>query len=313
MKNLSKIEKLLVELLNIKSVTGNEKKLADFIVNKLEGFEVEKQVVAGERYNIIAKKGGSKTWFVAHLDTVPGDVPIRITKDKIFGRGACDNKGNIAGAILLGNKLKNINLLFTVGEEVDFCGAKKVKIKGERFIVMEPTNFEILTGQLGIFAFLLKAKGVEKHTSQKFKQKDSAIHKLVLAIEFLLKKNFNAFNVGNITGGTVDNVVSKEAVAEILTRPKSEKECQEIKIALDEVKKKFDLEVKLKDVVDPFSSLLPIQGGVAPFFSEMSFFENSLLFGAGDIKQAHTKNEFILRKDLGQLVRKLEEIVFSKN
>lgn len=313
MKNLTKIEKLLIELLDIESITGNEKKLADFVVNKLKDFEIKKQVIEGERYNIVARKGSSKTWIVVHLDTVPGNIPVRITENKIYGRGACDNKGNLAGAIVLGNKLKDINLLFTVGEEIDFAGAKKVNIAGEKIVVMEPTKFEIMTGQLGLVAFNLRAKGIEKHTSQEFEHKESAIHKMVLALNFLLMKNFNAFNIGRISGGTVDNVVSCNATCEVLIRPKSMKEYEEIQTILESVERKFDCEVEIKDKAEPFFSSLLTNGKIAPFFSEMSFFDNSLLFGAGDIKQAHTKKEFILRKDLNQLVAKLEEIVLNKS
>lgn len=309
---MNKIEKLLLELLHINSVTGNEKKLADFVVGKLQGFEIEKQVVAGERYNVIARKGSSKTWIVVHLDTVPGDIPVRITKDKIYGRGACDNKGNLAGAILVGNKLEDINLLFTVGEEVDFAGAKKAKIEGEKIIVMEPTEFKIMNGQLGVLAFSLKTNGVEKHTSQPFGLEESAIHKIIKSIDYLLEKNFNAFNVGIISGGTADNVVSGEARCEIMIRPKNEKEFNVALDAIDFIKKEFNCEVKMIDEILPHSSSFAIAGEVAPFASEMSFFKNGLLFGAGNIQQAHTNDEFILRKDLSKLERELEKIIVAK-
>ena len=74
---MTEIEKLLLDFLHIESITGNEKKFADKVAEKLEGFDVKKQWISKTRYNIIAKKGKSKTWIVAHLDTVPGVVPSR--------------------------------------------------------------------------------------------------------------------------------------------------------------------------------------------------------------------------------------------
>jgi len=42
-----------------------------------------------------------------------------------------------------------------------------------------------------------------------------------------------------------------------------------------------------------------------PFFSELSFFEEGLIFGAGDIAQAHAPAEFIRRAELKKLPEKL--------
>ncbi len=306
---MTNIEKLLIELLKIESVSGNEKNVADFIVSKLKGFDIKKQIIEKDRYNIIAKKGESDVFVVAHMDTVPGVVPIKITNDKIYGRGSCDNKGNIAGMILLGNKLENINLLFTVGEEVDFVGVEKVKIKGARVIVMEPTQLKTMIGQMGIIAFSVITKGKEQHTSLKFKQEDSAVHELVKLINFLSGKRFNAFNVGKIGGGIADNVVAGEAIADISMRPKNQKEYNEILKTIKNLSNKFSCGIKIRHKYKPFVSSLPIKGEVAPFFSEMSFFKNSLLFGAGSIKQAHTNDEFISIKQLNLLEEKLEKLI----
>ena len=59
----------------------------------------------------------------------------------------------------------------------------------------------------------------------------------------------------------------------------------------------------------PYVSSLSKKGGIVPYLSEMGFFKNSLLFGVGNIKQAHTKDEFVLRKDLNLLEEKLGDLI----
>jgi acetylornithine deacetylase/succinyl-diaminopimelate desuccinylase-like protein len=306
---MTTIESLLLELLKIPSISGNEKGIADFIVQNLEGFKIEKQFISKNRFNIIARKGDSDVWLVGHLDTVSGAVPIKITKDKIYGRGACDNKGNLAGAILVGKKLKNINLLFTVGEEVDFAGAEKVKIRGSKIIVLEPTRLKVLTGQLGIIAYSILTKGREKHTSLPFISTESAIHEQMKIYNYLEEKNFNAFNVGKIIGGLADNVVAGSAMMDISLRPKNMKEYAQALKTFKLLSKLFNCKVVLKHKYAPFFSNLLIVGGTAQFFSEMQFFKNSLLFGAGDIKQAHTDKEYISRSQLAALEKGLVKII----
>jgi putative aminopeptidase FrvX len=56
---MTNIEKLLIELVKINSVSGSEKEILDVISKKLQlisGVVVFKQKVDGDRYNIIAKK-----------------------------------------------------------------------------------------------------------------------------------------------------------------------------------------------------------------------------------------------------------------
>ena len=294
------IEKLLLELLKIPSVSGQEKEIGNFIVSQLDDFRVKKQFVSKERFNIIAKKGRSDLWIVAHMDTVPGVVPIKITKDKIYGRGAVDNKGNIAGAIMAGKKLEDINLLFTVGEEEDFCGAKKANIKKGKFIVMEPTNLEIMRGQWGAIAFRIETRGKQTHSASSFSKKDSAVFNLVDTLQEMYAKNWTSFNAVITEGGEKDSIVPPYAEAKIFTRPRSVEEYKKIISYLDSIEGN-DVSIKIDGCFEPCSSNLIKKGKIVPFFSEMAFFRNSVLFGAGDIRMAHTADEYVLRKELNKL------------
>ena len=308
---MTEIEKLLIELVKIPSVSGHEKELGDFVVSQLawiKNLKIQKQNVGKGRFNLVIKKGNSKKWLVAHMDTVPGGAPCRITKDRISGRGACDNKQSIAASIILARQLSDINILFTVGEEIDFSGAHKAdeaKIckDAELVIVQEPTCFKVITGQCGIVAFSVETTGREQHSS--LDNPNNAIHKLNEILEALIKKNWTAFNIGILEGGIAGNIVAGGARAVISARPHDTKEQKEIISEL----KRISAKVTINKNLPPFCGSLGYPERVATHFSEMGFFKNSIQFGAGDIRNAHTQQEYILRKDLNILPKKLLKIL----
>ena len=311
MKSITSTEKLLLDLLRIDSVSGNEAAVGEYIEPKLDGFRVRRQHVSKGRFNIIAQKGKSDVWMVAHMDTVPPFLPIKVTSDKIFGRGAIDNKGNIAGAIVAARAMENINLLFTVGEEVDCAGAKKAKINGKA-IVLEPTVFKKRFSQCGAVSVKITARGDQKHSSLLMSNKESATHTLVKTMDILMKRNWFRFNLGTIAGGVAENVVAGSAEAMISVRPRNRAEFLDIIKTIRALK---GVKAEFGNQLPPFASDLVsdtrLTGSREPvaFFSELSFFKKGILFGAGNIAQAHTPGEYILRKDLERLPGELIKLV----
>lgn len=305
---ITKIEELLIEMLNIPSVSGNEMELGNFLISQLSDFKVSKQSVGKNNFNLIAKKGKPEVYIVVHMDTVPGEVSVKVTRDKIFGRGAIDNKGNIAGAIMAARELENIGLIFTVEEELDFAGAKKIKFKKGKFIVMEPTNLKIATSQRGVIGFDILAIGQAMHSSLNFKKEQSAVYLLTKLIQDLYKKNWTSFNAIITEGGEADNIVCAEAKASVTIRPKDNREYDKVMNFFSNLKIK-NIKVKNNFNVRPCQSTLIKNKNSVGFFSEMAFFKNSILFGVGDIAKAHSKDEFVLRKDLNVLPEKLKGVI----
>ena len=114
---------LCQELIRIPSVNGknNELEIAQFIAGfaRDHGLETELPALEPNRPNVLVRLGPSTVpglVLVGHMDTVPtGKLenwhypPFsgKITGNKLFGRGAIDNKGGIAaalGALLLLNE-----------------------------------------------------------------------------------------------------------------------------------------------------------------------------------------------------------------
>src|SRR2546425_5313684 len=54
--------------------------------------------------NAIARIGTGRpqVMFLGHIDTVEGELPVRIARGKVTGRGACDAKGALAAALVAG-------------------------------------------------------------------------------------------------------------------------------------------------------------------------------------------------------------------
>ncbi|MCP6725832.1 M20/M25/M40 family metallo-hydrolase, partial [Klebsiella pneumoniae] len=85
-----------------------EHRVTDYLEHFFRGLGVsfERQTVAPQRDNIIARSGGGgkgpSIVFEAHQDTVPTDNMIidpfgaKVEKGRLYGRGACDIKGGMA-------------------------------------------------------------------------------------------------------------------------------------------------------------------------------------------------------------------------
>ena len=94
MTPLEPVEQLLLDFLATPSVSGNEGAFAETLCKLLEpDFSVIRIPVDETRFCILATKGTPTKLLVAHIDTVVGEVTVRVEEEHIFGRGSCDNKG----------------------------------------------------------------------------------------------------------------------------------------------------------------------------------------------------------------------------
>src|SRR5215813_10536054 len=163
------------KLMSIPSVTGAEREIADFLSSYLESlaYRVERQNVAGDRYNVFAFAGAGRVMLCTHIDTVPPPtVPIREDDEFLYGRGACDTKGIIAAMLEAGDRLRSIGItnfgyMFLVGEETDSIGAKTanaLKWNSEYVIVGEPTQNQLARAQKGTLLVNLSVVGRAAHS-----------------------------------------------------------------------------------------------------------------------------------------------------
>jgi acetylornithine deacetylase len=307
---MTETEELLVQLLKIPSTSGNEVELAEFLVQKLQNdFTVEKIPVAGNRFNVLCRQGEAiDKLLMAHIDTVTGEVPVEVTEKTITGRGSCDNKGSAAAIITAAltakaQGLNNFGLLFTIGEETTFDGAKEASlffkernIQPRLVIIGEPTELQVVTAQYGILTVKIRCSGTEAHSS--INNPDSAIHKLVHILNNLIDQVYpdTVFHVGLISGGRASNIIAGNAEATLVYRSSR----PNIKdLVIDSLAKiTIPHEAIIKDLPATDHSNLGFKHNAVQYFTEMAFFANSIVLGPGSIDNAHSLNEFV---DRGQL------------
>lgn len=262
-----------------------------------------------------------------------------IAEGKLYGRGSSDTKGNIA-CVLAAMKEhfnKNIAYAFNVEEEMSLGGIKKVmELRKSRFknvkysISLEPTDGKIMIGNKGQYILEVIAEGKAAHASVPEKGKN-AIYKLAKAVEKvekyneeLSKRKYELFgkasaNVGIIQGGNAVNSVPDFARIEVDRRvlpnenPKNvEKEFRELvaplktnfikRIEACETKKDAKIVKEMQIILKKLNMDSALEGFRATSeCSELSSHGiHGIIFGTGELSQAHVANEYITLKELEQ-------------
>ncbi len=248
---------LLGDLISINSVNPledtsrqGEKELALYIRDYLKNIGIKSilQPVLDERPNVIGILEGAqeaKSFVLeAHMDTVKGDnmtidpFSPRIKEGKMFGRGACDDKGSLVSMLLAMKLLKEkkislkgrVYLAAVVDEEYKYKGVSHLLKKGFRAdvgIVGEPTNLDIIIAHKGALRWRIVTKGVAFHSSEPEKG-ENAIYSMTQVINTLQKRLIPAYkkrlhplvdsptlSVNIIQGGTQINIVPDRCFIEI--------------------------------------------------------------------------------------------------
>ncbi len=163
---------LLEQLLAIPSPTGAEAEAVSFMQEeaRADGF----RVMEDDAGNFIAEAGesGPVVWFVGHIDTVPGEIPVRWEGDELWGRGAVDAKGPLAAAYVaardwIGRDGLRIRIIGCVDEEGHSRGAKALQHEAppQWIINGEPSGSDGCTiGYKGIVRGTMQLRRPRTHT-----------------------------------------------------------------------------------------------------------------------------------------------------
>lgn len=322
---MTEVEQLLKKLILIPSPSGNENGICNFVFKLLEenGFDTKKIQVDDNGFNVIATLGKPKVFLAAHLDTVSPFLDYKETETDIFGRGACDTKGCVAGMLTTALECKkkgfnNFGLIFTVGEETDFRGAKKILESGVEIpfvIVGEPTCLEIVNGHFGILIIKLSAKGKTAHSSQP----DKGINAINLLLKTVFSVNLmpvhpeSLMSLVQINGGLADNIIPDNAEAIFSFRISPEDKEDYVKkiqsLATEGVcpDKQIEIESVYTDVPEELDFIKGRK--VVKYCTELSFFKNGVVLGPGDIGFAHGSEEHISKKELIKSVEIYSDII----
>ena len=319
-------------LIDIESITGNEKQVALFLRDYLSrmGAEVTLEEAAPDRPNVVALWGRPEVVLSTHLDTVPPFFPSREDEQCIYGRGACDAKGIIAAPVEAASRLRaegvnGFGLLFVVGEERSSAGALAAdkNPRGSRYLIDgEPTDNRLAVGTKGVLRLEIVAAGRAAHSAYP-ELGESAIEKLLEALHRLKELELpedellgkTTCNIGTIQGGVAPNVIPDFARAEVMYR--LVKSGEELLIAVEHA-------VGSLATVRKALYLSPIQLGtmeglettVVSFATDvpsLSAWGQPFLIGPGSIHVAHTERERVSKAELVEaaeiyvkMVRKLK-------
>ena len=310
---------LTKSLMNIPSVSGDEEAVGFYLRDYLRslGWTVELQAVSENQNNVIAYLNETPRVFLStHIDTVPPFIEASEDDEKIYGRGACDAKGIIAAQITAAEQLRkegieDIGLLYTVEEERTSSGAKAANqhplaAKCEFMINGEPTDNDLAIGSKGTLRLMIKTDGKAAHSAYP-EQGDSAIEKLLDILEDIRHTKFpndeffgdTTVNIGTIEGGVALNVIPPQAEAGLAIRLTTPKE--PIFEALKNVVRDRG-EIEILSCSEPVK-MLAVDGfeqKVVRFTTDIPYLTNwgqPLLLGPGSILVAHTKDEFVMKRD----------------
>ena len=191
---------LFLQMLQIDSTSGREGEFADFLVERLatsacrvEKFPVESMTVdclegCPRPYNILFSWGTPKVVFCSHLDTVPPYIAPTCHNEVqtdcgcndsaiIYGRGACDAKGQIFAMYEACLELErrghtDFGLLLLAGEETGSFGEKAFNSMTYKpfltddvvVVVGEPTDNFMASAAKGTKSFEVEFEGEAFHS-----------------------------------------------------------------------------------------------------------------------------------------------------
>ena len=235
---------LLMEIMDIESVSGNESALADWVEARLTALPHLGVHRDGDCIVARTTLGRAERVVIAgHLDTVPvaGNLPSRYVEhpdgDRIWGRGACDMKGGVAVMLHLAEQLiapnRDITWIFYDNEEVEATrnGLGRLSrnrpdlLEADFAVLMEPTSAHIEGGCQGTSRVELTTAGTAAHSARAW-MGHNAIHDLAPALQTLAEYRFEEIEVDGlvyreglnavaISGGMASNVIPPEATLTI--------------------------------------------------------------------------------------------------
>ncbi len=143
----------LVELVRRYSPTGGEADAVSYLVRRMNDLDFDHSFTdsAGNAVGIKGE-GERQLLLLGHIDTVPGELPVRIEKGELLGRGTVDAKGSLAcfvDAVARVDPAPGWQLVVVgaVDEEGDSRGARQVReaFRPEMAMIGEPSGWERLT------------------------------------------------------------------------------------------------------------------------------------------------------------------------
>jgi succinyl-diaminopimelate desuccinylase len=324
--------RLTEDLVNIESVSGNERRIADAVqaaLSALPHLEVQRF-----GHTVVARthQGHAERVVIAgHIDTVPlnDNLPARRDETRLHGLGACDMKGGVAVALRIAATMpvtnRDITFLFYECEEVEaernglqvLSQTDPDLLQADFAILMEPSDGVVEAGCQGTLRADVTTRGVRAHSARSW----TGVNAIHGAAEVLARLNayqprkpvidgleyHEGLNAVFVSGGVAGNVLPDVCTVSVNYRFAPDRSEEE---AFAHVREVFDgFELRLGDSapaampglsVPAAAAFVEAVGGkVNPKFgwTDVARFSGlgipAVNFGPGDPHLAHKQDEFV--------------------
>lgn len=335
---------LTEDLVNIESVSGEEKRLADAVeaaLRVLDHLEVQR---LGNTVVARTHQGRDERIVIAgHLDTVPlnDNLPARRDETRLHGLGACDMKGGVAVALRLAATLpvtnRDITYLFYDCEEVEAerNGLQLLSVSdpdlldADFAILMEPSDGVVEAGCQGTLRVDVTTRGRRAHSARSWTGVN-AIHGAADVLARLAAyeprrpvidglEYHEGLNAVFVSGGVAGNVLPDVCTVSVNHRFAPDRSVEEAYAHVREVFEGYDVE--LSDAapaampglsVPAAAAFVEAVGGTAnPKFgwTDVARFSGlgipAVNFGPGDPHLAHRQDEFVPVEQVSTCERQL--------
>jgi succinyl-diaminopimelate desuccinylase len=323
---------LTAALVDIPSVSHDEKHLADLVESSLQQFAHLSVSRVGNTVVARTELGRAERVLIGgHLDTVPENhnMPHHVDGDRLFGLGACDMKGGVAVSLKLAatiaEPVRDVTYVYYECEEVEgkynglahLAESNPELLVADLAILMEPSNAGIEAGCQGTLRADITVRGERSHSARPW-MGVNAIHgagEIMSRLESYEARRpmvdgleyREGLNAVGIRGGIAGNVIPDECVVTVNYRFAPDRSTDE---ALAHVREVFDgYDIEIVDVSPAASPGLSRQATIdflaatgatpAPKFgwTDVARFAAmgtpALNFGPGDPSIAHMKDEFV--------------------
>ena len=141
--------RLLTDAVRIYSPSEKESRLASYLARQMKALGY-RDVHTDKGGNVVGEVGSGdvRLLFCGHMDTVPGELPVRVDKGTLYGRGASDAKSPLCAMVVAGSRAASsgvrITLVGATREESDGLGIRTVIESGRKYdyaVFGEPGGF----------------------------------------------------------------------------------------------------------------------------------------------------------------------------
>jgi succinyl-diaminopimelate desuccinylase len=323
---------LTAQIVDIESVSGGEKPLADAIEAALR--RLPHLTVHRDGNALVARTAlgaGRRVVLAGHIDTVPvaANLPSRLERDAIYGCGSSDMKSGVAVqlrcAALAGEPNQDVTYVFYDCEEVEAERNGLLRISrgspgllgGDLAVLMEPTAGVVEGGCQGTLRAEVTARGKRAHSGRSWLGVN-AIHQAGRILDVL--RGYEAaepevdgltyhegLNAVLISGGVAGNVIPDECVVTVNFRFAPDRSAGQ---AAEHVRELFaGFEVRVTDVAGgarpgltqpAAASFVAAMGGTPRAklgWTDVARFDAlgvpALNYGPGDPELAHRADEHV--------------------